>query len=188
MGDPTRDREELFAVVHDSAFYRAAHSRFEFSRSHADDIAQEVVAEFAASDIDSIDNPAGWANHVAANVAARMWKKERLDDPEPDGAEPQSGREARRALADFIESGRPASRGGLLRQQADLLIGQLSDREFELMLGIVDGTSYADIAAQMNYANADVVKSTVARIRRKVIASAESAGIDADWNDHPRIY
>jgi DNA-directed RNA polymerase specialized sigma24 family protein len=188
MGESTQGREELFRVVYEAAFDRAVHSRFEFSRSHAEDIAQEVVAEFADTDIDSIASPAGWANHVAANVGARMWRRERLDDPEPDGAEPETQREAQRTLVSFLENGHPTSQGGLLRQQTDLLIGQLNDREFELMIAVADGTNYADIAEQMGYANSDVVKSTVARTRRKVISAAEAAGIDVDWADHPRIY
>ncbi len=40
----------------------------------------------------------------------------------------------------------------------------------------------------MGYASADSVKTTLARIRRKVLAAAESAGIDVDWADHPRPY
>jgi DNA-directed RNA polymerase specialized sigma24 family protein len=188
VGEAPEDRAALFAVVHDAALQRASRSRHEFSREHAADIAQEVVAEFASADYALIEDPAAWANRVAGNVGARMWRKQMLDAPEVVEEEPKSRAEAQRAIVAFLVDGRPTSQAGLMHQQADLLIGQLSERELELVLGVADGMSHADIAARMGYAGADSVKTTLARIRRKILAAAESAGIDVEWADHPRPY
>ncbi len=192
MGETDDDREALFQAVYDAAHFRALHSPYPFNQQHAEDIAQEVVAQFAAADQAAIENPAAWANRVAAHVAARMWDRQRLDDPQAAEAEPESAAEVRkqgrRALQLFLQDGQPSSREGLLRQQADLLVAQLSERELELVRAVAESLSHAEIAERMGYAGADSVKTTLARIRRKITAAAESAGIDVEWGDHPRPY
>ncbi len=50
MGETEAAREALFQVVYDAAHFRALHSPYPFNQAHAEDVAQEVVAQFAAAD------------------------------------------------------------------------------------------------------------------------------------------
>ena len=53
---------------------------------------------------------------------------------------------------------------------------------------MADEVPYEQIAQQMGYASADSVKSTVSALRRRMRGIAEAAGMDAEWEGHPRPY
>ena len=53
---------------------------------------------------------------------------------------------------------------------------------------MAEGTPQAEIAEIMGCRNADSVKTTLNRLRRKVLDAAERGGVSADWQEHPRVY
>ena len=171
-----------FAAVHEAALFRARTHKTRPTDQDCLDIAQEVALRFARQEPGSIANPAAWANKVADNVCftfARHGRRHGGGLPDEDDAD---------ALEAFVTGGQPTSEGAIARQQAGMLIAMLSPRERELVQLVVEGTPHADIAEAMGYANADSVKSTLGRLRRRIVTAALEAGIDPDWQVHPRPY
>lgn len=185
-------------IVHDAALQRVRRNFSPLVRDHADDIAQEVVVRYlTASQNETIENPAAWANTAAWHLAMNVVRDERFSQPlaPPDddpGSEPRNPREGPDprtvAMMHFIEDGKPTSAMGILRQQADVLLAQLDAQETEFVLLVASGYSQAEIADILGYANADVVKTTLNRKRKHLKGIAEGAGLDPDWQDHPRPY
>lgn len=171
-----------FAAVHEAALLRARTHKTRPSDQDCLDIAQEVALRFARQEPGSIANPAAWANKVADNVCftfAREGRRHGGSLSEEDDAD---------ALEAFVTGGQPTSEGAIARQQAGRLIAMLSARERELVQLVVEGTPHADIAEAMGYANADSVKTTLSRLRKRLLAAALDAGVDPDWQAHPRSY
>ena len=67
-------------------------------------------------------------------------------------------------------------------------MAQLDDDEKQFVTLVAMGYSHAEIAEIMGYANANTVKATLHRKRATLLAAAEEAGLDADWQEHPRVY
>ena len=58
----------------------------------------------------------------------------------------------------------------------------------ELVQLVAEDTPQADIAEIMGYANADSVKVTLNRIRKKIKDGAADAGLSPYWQRHPSPY
>lgn len=170
-------------VVHDAAFRRARGYSADLSEQDAEDVAQEAVIRFSRQESGSIANPAAWANTVAGNLCATLLKRIARGVPLPEDDEAPAV-----ALEEFVTRGQPTSYGAIVRQQAGAVLALLNDRERELIQLVAEGTPQAEIAEIMGYGSADSVKTTLNRLRRKVLAAAELGGPSADWQDHPRPY
>lgn len=171
-----------FAAVHEAALLRARTHKTHPSDEDCLDIAQEVAERFARQEPGSIANPAAWANKVADNTCyslARAGRRHGGALPEENDAD---------AFEAFIAGGQPTSEGAIAREQAGRLVALLTPRERELVQLVVEGTPHADIAEAMGYASADSVKTTLSRLRRRLVAAALDAGVEPDWQAHPRPY
>lgn len=170
-------------IVHDAALRRARGYSADLSEQDAEDIAQEVVIRFSRQEPGVIENPAAWANTAAGHLCATLVKRIARGAPLPDHADSTAA-----ALEEFVTRGQPTSYGAMVRQQADAVLALLNDRELELIQLVAEGTPQAEIAEVMGYRNADSVKTTLNRLRRKVLDAAEQGGMSADWQEHPRPY
>lgn len=170
-------------IVHDAALRRARGYSADLSEQDAEDIAQEVVIRFSRQEPGTIANPAAWANTAAGNLCSTLVKRIARGAPLPvDDDAPAV------ALEEFVTRGQPTSYGAIIRQQADAVLALLNDRERELIQLVAEGTPQAEIAEIMGYRNAESVKTTLNRLRRKVLDAAERGGMSADWQQHPRPY
>jgi DNA-directed RNA polymerase specialized sigma24 family protein len=184
--------------VYDAALRRVRNNFNPRVRQLAEDIAQDtVLAYLQASRAQVIDNPAAWANVTAWRLARKIAKSGQQEErPSTDSDELPMGQRwdlpddnpERMAFMRFISDGQPTSAIGILRQQADLLMAQLDEQEREFVLLVASGYSQEEIADILGYANADVVKTTLNRKRKKLKDLAINAGVDPDWQDHPRAY
>ena len=93
-----------------------------------------------------------------------------------------------RALSRFLLGGNPTSLGAIVREQAGVLLAMLNPRERELVQLVAEGTPQSEIAEIMGYANADSVKVTLNRIRKKIKDGSDAAGLDTRWELHSRPY
>ena len=170
-----------YQQVHEAATIRARSHPSRPSPQDVEDIAQETVARFAKQEPGSIENPAAWANTVAGNLCASLarspgrWQAELDDDDDPG------------ALNRFL-LGRSSSWGAIVREQAGVLLAMLNPRERELIQLVAEDTPQAEIAEIMGYANADSVKVTLNRIRKKIKDGSDAAGLDTRWELHSRPY
>ena len=153
------------------------------SREDVEDIAQETAVRFAQQEPGTVGNPGAWANVVAGNLCVSYARKRAR---ESGLAEPAD--DSREALGSFLLMGSSSSALGIARAQADLLLGMLTVRERELVSLVVQGIPQAEIASVMGYANADSVKATLVRLRRRIKDEAPTVGLDVFWQDHPRPY
>jgi DNA-directed RNA polymerase specialized sigma24 family protein len=193
--DSARTRD--YKTVHDSALKRVRRNYNPVVWQNAEDIAQEVVLKYAeAARSQVIENPAAWANVAAWRLAVNLVRDRereqelfREEDPdESDDGERHQEDAKEMAFVEFIAHGQATSNIAILRQQADILMSQLDDRETEFVLLVASGYGQAEIAEILGYANADVVKATLNRKRNQLRAIADQAGLDVDWQDHPRVY
>jgi RNA polymerase sigma factor (sigma-70 family) len=177
MAPSTADCE----AVRKAAYVRLRGFGHEMVRAHAEDLAQDVTLAFVvAADRETIDNPAAWGNHAAGNAALKFIRDHKA--PHPDDEETE------RAVQQFVLEGRATSDLAMIKQQADLLMSQLDDREREFVTLVAFGYSQAEIADIMGYAGADTVKATLHRKRATLLGIAEEAGLEVDWQEHPRVY
>ena len=170
-----------YQQVHEAATIRARSHHSRPSPQDVEDIAQETVARFAKQEPGSIDNPAAWANTVAGNLCASLARSpgrrqaDMDDDDDP------------RALNRFL-LGSSSSWGAIVREQAGVLLAMLTPRERELIQLVAEDTPQSEIAEIMGYANADSVKVTLNRIRKKIKDGSDAAGLDTRWELHSRPY
>ena len=178
MGEFTDVAVEVYRV----ALERVRRCPYPDVRPEAEDIAQEVVAAYLeALQRGPIDNPEGWANHVAGK---RIIDRKRVDW----AVELPTEDDSQRSLMSFLAEGLMTSDQAILRETAARFLPLLNEREKELFTLVALGDSSQEIADLMGYANADTVKSTVSRRRRELLRLAEERGIDTNVDDHPRIY
>ena len=171
-----------YQQVHEAATIRARSHPSRPSPQDVEDIAQETVARFAKQEPGSIENPAAWANTVAGNLCVNLARSQRGEGPEMDdndGAE---------ALERFLVYGTRSSRAGIALEQTGILLAMLNPRERELVQLVAEDTPQADIAEIMGYANADSVKVTLNRIRKKIKDGSDAAGLETCWEEHSRPY
>jgi RNA polymerase sigma-70 factor (ECF subfamily) len=172
-----------YQQVHEAATIRARSHPTRPSPQDVEDIAQETVARYAKQEPGSIENPAAWANTVAGNLCASLprspGRRRPADMDDDDGP---------RALNRFLLGGNPTSRGAIVREQAGVLLAMLTPRERELIQLVAEDTPQADIAEIMGYANADSVKVTLNRIRKKIKDGSDAAGLETCWEEHSRPY
>jgi RNA polymerase sigma-70 factor (ECF subfamily) len=169
-----------YQQVHEAATIRARSHPTRPSPQDVEDIAQETVARFAKQEPGSIENPAAWANTVAGNLCVNLARSQR-------GARPQMDDDDPGALNRFL-LGRSSSWGAIVREQAGVLLAMLNPRERELIQLVAEDTPQSEIAEIMGYANADSVKVTLNRIRKKIKDGADAAGLDTRWELHSRPY
>lgn len=173
----------VFQLVLDAAAARARGHASRPSREDVEDIAQETAARFAQQDPGSIGSPGAWANVVAGNLCVSYARKRARES-----GLAVSDDDGREALSSFLLLGSSSSALGMAREQAGLLLGMLTVRERELVSLVVQGLPQGEIASVMGYANADSVKATLQRLRRRITDDAPSVGLDVHWQDHPRPY
>jgi RNA polymerase sigma factor (sigma-70 family) len=169
-----------YQQVHEAATIRARSHTTRPSPQDVEDVAQETVARYAKQEPGSIENPAAWANTVAGNLCVNLARSQR-------GARPQIDDDDPGALNRFL-LGRSSSWGAIVREQAGVLLAMLTPRERELIQLVAEETPQADIAEIMGYANADSVKVTLNRIRKKIKDGSDAAGLDTRWELHSRPY
>ena len=170
-----------YQQVHEAATIRARSHPTRPSPQDVEDIAQETVARYAKQEPGSIENPAAWANTVAGNLCvnlARSPGRRQAEMDEDDGP---------RALNRFL-LGSSSSWGAIVREQAGVLLAMLTPRERELIQLVAEDTPQSEIAEIMGYANADSVKVTLNRIRKKIKDGAADAGLSPYWQRHPSPY
>ena len=126
-----------------------------------------------------MDRP-GWANTVAGNLCVNLARSQRGARPQMDDYDPG-------ALNRFL-LGRSSSWVAIFREQAGVLLAMLTPRDRELIQLVAEDTPQADIAEIMGYANADSVKVTLNRIRKKIKDGAADAGLSSYWQRHPSPY
>ena len=183
MGDDRVIATAGWVVAREAAYARLRGFTDARVRQHAEDIAQEVAIKYAAAAAEEpIANPAAWANVAAGRLAINLIHS--LDRGPLDAI----ALEAHHNLAQSIAKGLGTSQPAIARQQADLLLAQLNDRERELFQLLADGYDNAEIAEIMGYAGADTVKSIVSRKRKQLIAVLERHGVEPDWQNHPHAY
>ena len=171
-----------YQQVHEAATIRARSHPTRPSPQDVEDVAQETVARYAKQEPGSIENPAAWANTVAGNLCVNLARSQRGEGPEMDdndGAE---------ALERFLVYGTRSSRAGIALEQTGILLAMLTPRERELIQLVAEDTPQAEIAEIMGYANADSVKVTLNRIRKKIKDGADAAGLATHWEEHSRPY
>ena len=171
-----------YQQVHEAATIRARSHPSRPSPQDVEDIAQETVARFAKQEPGSIENPAAWANTVAGNLCVNLARSQRGEGPEMDD---NDGPEA---LERFLVYGTRSSRAGIAIMQTGILLAMLTPRERELVQLVAEDTPQADIAEIMGYANADSVKVTLNRIRKKIKDGSDAAGLATCWEEHSRPY
>jgi RNA polymerase sigma-70 factor (ECF subfamily) len=171
-----------YQQVHEAATIRARSHPSRPSPQDVEDIAQETVARFAKQEPGSIENPAAWANTVAGNLCVNLARSQRGEGPELDD---NDGPEA---LERFLVYGTRSSRAGIAIMQTGILLAMLTPRERELVQLVAEDTPQADIAEIMGYANADSVKVTLNRIRKKIKDGSDAAGLETRWEEHSRPY
>ena len=169
-----------YQQVHEAATIRARSHTTRPSPQDVEDVAQETVARFAKQEPGSIENPAAWANTVAGNLCVNLARSQR-------GARPQMDDDDPGALNRFL-LGRSSSWVAIVREQAGVLLAMLTPRERELIQLVAEDTPQAEIAQIMGYANADSVKVTLNRIRKKIKDGSDAAGLDTRWERHSRPY
>ena len=171
-----------YQQVHEAATIRARSHPSRPSPQDVEDIAQETVARFAKQEPGSIENPAAWANTVAGNLCVNLARSQRGEGPEMDD---NDGPEA---LERFLVYGTRSSRAGIAIMQTGILLAMLTPRERELVQLVAEDTPQAEIAQIMGYANADSVKVTLNRIRKKIKDGSDAAGLETCWEEHSRPY
>jgi RNA polymerase sigma-70 factor (ECF subfamily) len=170
-----------YQQVHEAATSRARSHPTRPSPQDVEDIAQETVARFAKQEPGSIENPAAWANTVAGNLCASLARSPGRRQAEMDDDD------GPRALNRFL-LGSSSSWGAIVREQAGVLLAMLTPRERELIQLVAEDTPQSEIAEIMGYANADSVKVTLNRIRKKIKDGAADAGLSSYWQRHPSPY
>ena len=171
-----------YQQVHEAATIRARSHPSRPSPQDVEDIAQETVARFAKQEPGSIENPAAWANTVAGNLCVNLARSQRGEGPEMDDNDGAD------ALERFLVYGTRSSRAGIALEQTGILLAMLNPRERELVQLVAEDTPQADIAEIMGYANADSVKVTLNRIRKKIRDGSDAAGLETCWEEHSRPY
>jgi RNA polymerase sigma factor (sigma-70 family) len=176
----------MFKQALDTAF--AAARAKGLSRPDADDVASFAVTKLFEQD-PFPDNPDAWVTTTAQHMAVdriRARKRERKRGLGAGGDDLELVGKA--AVAQFIQHGRPVS-DAVDRDTVDriwaTLQRRLSAREFELLELTVEGMPQDEIAGRLGYRNADTVKSTLVRIRRKIEDEFETFRAE---QGHPRVY
>jgi RNA polymerase sigma factor (sigma-70 family) len=163
------------------------------SPDDADDVAQTALMKLMVQD-PVPDNPDAWITRATQNAIVDFV---RARDARPglvtvadDVDDKPRGKPKRvpEAVERFVREGRPVSDAvdrDAIERIWRVLRDQLSDKELELLALTVDGVSQDEIAEQLGYKNANTVKSTLVRIRRKIEDELEQFRLE---QGHPRAY
>lgn len=178
-------RSALFQHALDTAF--AAARTKKLPRADAEDVASRAVIKLFEQD-PFPDNPDAWVTTVAQRMALdvlRAQKRARdLGLGDGDADEPED----KAAVAEFVRRGSPVS-AAVDRDAVDriwrVLEQSLSSRELELLRLTVEQVPQDEIAELLGYKNANTVKSTLVRIRRKIEDELETFRLE---QGHPRLY
>ena len=172
--------------------YRIARRRLR-SADDADDVAQTALLKLMAQDPDP-DNPDAWITTVTNNAVVDFIRardaRPGLVEGDDDADDQPLGTRGRVPVAveRFVRDGVPVSdavdRDALERIWLDLA-DHLGEKELALLELTVDGVPQDEIADRLGYRNADSVKTTLNRIRRKIRDDLEHYRLE---QGHPRVY
>ena len=187
-----RPSDEVIVEVHRVA-YRVARGRGAFEEDAAD-IAQ-IVAEKFIQQSPPPDNPAAWAKVVAGRKVIDLDRRRKVaGDPDQTRRSrevelPADGLPGLDGVMAFVMAQRSVSAAGIRRQALaeleELLAEHISAKERQIVAMIAQGASYQQIAEELGYKNADSVKTTVNKMRRKLVGVADQF---EQFRQHPRVY
>lgn len=154
----------------------------------AEDVAQQALIRLVQQD-PRPPNPDAWITMTTQWLVLDLRKaNRRRARPAAAGDVAEIDVGGREALERFVADGVPAS----FPADADAaeriwqqLEQQLKPKELEILALVVDGVLYDEIARRLGYKNADTVKVTVSRIRRKLRGKFQGF---LDEAGHPQPY
>lgn len=151
----------------------------------AEYVAQDVVLSLMTQDEAPL-NPAAWAMTV---TKYRVMDRFRAQQRRPDQRKLEEFAGSRRELDHFVgrqfSSSELAISGMAMKQIAEILSTVVSAREIEVLRMVAEGATYREIAEAQGYANADTVKATVHKLRKRALTVADELG---ELRHHPRVY
>jgi RNA polymerase sigma factor (sigma-70 family) len=180
--EPITMREAHARAVRVVASMVARRQRVKLTSDQVEDIAQETVARYLEN-ADTVLDPDAWATRVAQRLcidAVRHRQRELVDE---DALELRGS-----SLAVFLKGGRLTSRDAMLAVQVQWAMDLLTVKERQIIELQAQGVSQTEIAEILGYANANSVKATLNRIRRRLEEEARRQGQPLDWESHPRPY
>lgn len=190
MSAETPSETDITTAV-DVAF-RVARAR-NLALEDCEDLAQTVAERLLRQEAVP-DNVAAWAQRVAKNAIIDLDRKRKARDEHDNWVVREVGLDADDAdgligVAQFVRNQRSISAQGMQRQAGEemmaLLRSVLSTREIEVLVLLGEGRTHAEIAEELDYKNADTVKSTLKRLRDKTKGIADRL---AEFGNHPRVY
>jgi DNA-directed RNA polymerase specialized sigma24 family protein len=198
MAETTPSASDAVAAVHRAAMSVARQNSNAWIRSQAEDIAQETVVSFLAHGPERIESPRAWARHTAANEIVNRMRADARGRP-ADGYNPNSlhdadhhvhGDDGTQAIHEFLRQTNVLSTSEQvnIRWAIEMVQTLLTPREVELVTRTAAGQSQAAIAIAMGYKDASSVKTTAARIRRKVETAIGGQDARGDYLGHQRGY
>jgi RNA polymerase sigma factor (sigma-70 family) len=183
-------RTSEFLAVQEVALRRLRGHAMPLVRSHAEDLAMDVVASFATSrERKQIDNVEAWATTAARNAASDFLDLKANARPgfeiDAEARDDGPSEAAGEALDRLVDPGGSPSRRVFTRDQAARLLSALSAKQQLLVIASAEGVPQAEIASLLGYRSANSVKSALTDVRRKIEGLAAELGIDPAWNSWP---
>lgn len=183
--------EADIVLARDTAFNVARYRNL--SPHDAEDLAQ-TVAERLLHQPAVPDNVAAWSTTVAKNLVVDLMRKRKAGSEGDTWVAREVGLDAEvvddlLGLSMFVQRRLATSdigtRARVVGEILEVLGTVLSQREVQLLVLLSQGRSQAEIADELGYKNAQTVKATLARARKK---AAEVAEHFTGFRDHPRVY
>jgi len=158
------------------------------SAQDAEDIAQQALIRLLRQD-PRPPNPDAWITMTTQWLVLDLRKaNRRRARPAAAGDVAEIDVGGREAVERFVADGVPASYpvdADAVDRIWHQLEQRLSPRELEVLALVVEGVAYDEIAGQVGYKNADTVKVTVNRIRKKLRDDFQPF---LDEQGHPQPY
>lgn len=184
-GMTTEGRSGEFEELREYAVHVARSKRREKDPTEAEDIAQEVM--LSLSRLESWpDNPRAWVRRAVENEIIDDWRRGRARPEEV----PETGYSTENDTFAWLARNVPTSASGMqtiaytwFRQRLGTVF---TDDEIQLLSMVGIRVPHAEIASVLGYKNAAVVKTTLARLRKKADA-LDRAELEQLLH-HPRAY
>jgi len=183
--------EADIVLARDTAFNVARYRNL--SPHDAEDLAQ-TVAERLLHQPKVPDNVAAWSATVAKNLVIDLMRKRKAVANGDTWVAREVGLDAEvvddlLGLSMFVQRRLATSDRGtrtrVVGEIMEVLSTVLSRREVHLLVLLSQGRSQAEIANELGYKNAQTVKATLTRARKK---AAEVAERFTGFGEHPRVY
>jgi RNA polymerase sigma factor (sigma-70 family) len=156
-------------------------------RADAEDVASRAVTKLFEQ-VPFPDNPDAWVTTTAQRMAIDVLRAQKRARKRGLGNGDADEPEGKAAVAAFVRTGTPVS-AAVDRDAVDriwlVLEQSLSPREIELLKLTDEQVPQDEIAELLGYKNANTVKSTLVRIRRRIEDELEQFRLD---QGHPRLY